>query len=837
MLSTAKKIVLSLLLFTFFIPYTSLAQNELSEQDRIKYESDINDMVKYIEGTFNFLGDEEALASEKEIIISESYLKAFRDSEVQIEDDLDESRETSMNKGVQSYLQDIDFFFKNVKFTFDIESIKYAYNERKEPYFTVTLNRNLNGTDIKGNPVNNNKPRYIEISLNEEQRDLKIISFYTTKLDETADLRFWWDNLPNAWKTVLSKNIKIEGRITDTQIKNIINTEEIDISGNKDIDNLLPLSRLTKLRKVNCSNTPVNSVDGLRNLINLEVLDCSNTKIVSFDALKYTTNLRNLYLDNTLISDIQPLENFLVLQQLHMNKTLVTNLAPIEYAEELTDLRINGTQISDISILKELENIESFYANGSKISDISTLLNFKKLAVLDIGNTSISSISSLSALENLQKLTIDNTKIAEIESLSGMKSLVRIYCDNTGIKSQQASAFTQKNPKTLVMYDSQILVSWWKEMPDVWKKILAAEISLSGEPGKEELQLMANVSKIDVHGNKDITTLEPLSKLNKLEVLNIEGTPIKDLMPLLNLLDLRDLNLANTEITVLNPLLKLTKLQNLDISGTQVIEILPLKALTNLESLNMDKTKVSSITVLNDFKNLKFIYADNGALTEEKVDIFNASNPECLVIYQTENLNSWWNSLDKTWQEFFKKEFQIQDKPDRLQAHKLIYTKELSFSGDDFRTLAPLARLKWLESLSFNDTRVEDLKPIAAHKNLKSLKMPENPGINDLSPISAYSHLEVLDIQNTMVKDLKPISTIISLKILKINGTKVTSLKSLAGLKNLEQIDFFNTKVWFLKPLYSMKKIEKVKCYNTKIMKPLVKKYKEKNPTVDVVHY
>ncbi len=825
-----------LLAFLLLFAGQMWAQEATSEAEVKKYETEIKDLVKYLEDTFNFLGGDEP-ASEKEVVISESYLKVFRDSEIQIEDDLDESRETPMNKNVQSYLQDIDFFFKEVKFTFDIESIKHAYNERKEPYFTVTLNRNLSGTDIKGKTVNNNKVRYIEISFNESERDLKVISFYTTKLDESADLRYWWDNLSENWKNILSKGMKIDGKISDTQIKNIVNLEEIDLSINKEITDLQPLSRLTKLRKVNCSNTNVNNVDGLRNLINLEILDCSNTKITNFESLKYTTNLRNLYFNNTSVTDIQQLENFYSLQQLHMNKTLVTNLQPLEFAEELSDLRINETQISDISFLKELENIENFYANGSKISNIDVVANFKKLTVLDIGNTSVSNISMVSKLENLQKIIIDNTPTSEIESLSGMKSLIRIYCDNTKIKSEQASAFMQKNKNTLVMYDSQILFSWWKEMPTAWRTILGNQIALSGEPGKEELQLMANIQKIDVHGNKEITTLDPLSRLNKLEILNAEGTGISDLMPLLNLLDLKELNIANTSVKVLNPILKLTKLQNLNITNTQVVELLPLKDLKNLECINFDNTKVSSISVLNDHKNLKFIYADKSEIKEDKVDNFNAQNPDCLVVYQTESLMAWWNGLDATWLDFFKKEFKIEDKPDRLQAHKLLNTKEIAFSGDAFKTLTPLTKLKGLENLTFTDTRIEDLSPLANHKYLKILKIAENPGINNLSALRSYSRLEILDLQNTLVKDLSPLGTIISLKILKINGTKVISLKALAGLKNLEQIEFFNTKVWFLKPLYTMPNIQKVKCYNTKVQKFLVNKYKEAKPNVDVVYY
>ena len=47
-------------------------------------------LVKFFEGTLNFLADKKNPVKEKEIIINDSYLKFFLDNKVQIEDDLDE---------------------------------------------------------------------------------------------------------------------------------------------------------------------------------------------------------------------------------------------------------------------------------------------------------------------------------------------------------------------------------------------------------------------------------------------------------------------------------------------------------------------------------------------------------------------------------------------------------------------------------------------------------------------------------------------------------------------------------------------------------------------------
>ena len=70
------------------------AQKKGSQSDKNiqEYKEQINVMVKYLEDTFTFIGDPENTTQEKDIIFRESYLKIFKDEDVQIEDDLDQNR-------------------------------------------------------------------------------------------------------------------------------------------------------------------------------------------------------------------------------------------------------------------------------------------------------------------------------------------------------------------------------------------------------------------------------------------------------------------------------------------------------------------------------------------------------------------------------------------------------------------------------------------------------------------------------------------------------------------------------------------------------------------------
>src|ERR1039457_6231696 len=121
-------------------------------------------MVKFFEGTLNFLSDKTNPVNEKQTIITESYLKYFWDNKVQIEDDLDENRKVPLYKDIPAYLTDVDFFFKKAKFEYTVQDVAILTNEIGQTYFKVTSNRNLIATTVNGDTVNSNKVRYFEIN-------------------------------------------------------------------------------------------------------------------------------------------------------------------------------------------------------------------------------------------------------------------------------------------------------------------------------------------------------------------------------------------------------------------------------------------------------------------------------------------------------------------------------------------------------------------------------------------------------------------------------------------------------------------------------------------------
>ena len=166
------------IVIVFLLPFTALSVGAGVDEN----DARINRMVGFLEYILNTVGNSNSPAASKNEIINASYLKLFENDQVQIEDDLDEHRVVSINKSIQAYLKDVDFFYKNVHFKYHIEDISLEENTDKRKYFKVKTRRELTGINLEGEQVSNSQVRYIEININGSTDNLKIARIYSTKL-------------------------------------------------------------------------------------------------------------------------------------------------------------------------------------------------------------------------------------------------------------------------------------------------------------------------------------------------------------------------------------------------------------------------------------------------------------------------------------------------------------------------------------------------------------------------------------------------------------------------------------------------------------------------------
>jgi len=843
----------------------------LSVEEIKRYKEEAVQLVSYLQFTFNTLGNAEVSTKEKDIIINQSWAKIFENDKVQIEDDLDENRDVLLNKDVQAYLKDIDFFFREVTFTFSVQEVEQQVNDKNQVYFKVTMNRNLKGTTIDGKKIDSNRLRYVEINLNDDNKELKVASIYTTKLNEREELRRWWNELPTAWRTLLGENITImdtlkmkhvlwyndsiagldvviQRRITqgefsfnemdtlkirlsdtiqisagliDRQIQKIILLDTINISGKKEIVSIEPVSKLTKIKRLDISNTSVDDLMPARNLSNLEHLNASGTLISQLDAIRYLTKLQHLDISKTRVADVAPLANFTSLIRVNLSKTAVSDLDPLKGLQNLKGLDISGTQVRTLNSITTLTSLDRLDFSETSISDISPLGSLTKIVFLKFEQTSIANLDPLRNMTSLNLLFVDQTPVSDLSPLNGLPNLSRIYCDQTRVTRQEATRFTEQNPNVLVIYETAELIHWWSDLPQEWKSVFAKQVSNSAKPTKEELHDVTRTRQLNLADNQAISALEPVANMPMLAELFIQGTSVTDLSPLSKLTDLRELNFSNTQVNDLSPLENLIKLNR----------------------LSFDSTPVTTIAPIMQHNELNVIYCDYTPVNVNEIIEFMLLHPSCLVVYQTDELREWWAGLPEVWKALAEKYITPASELSREQLQELVNIRVANLDAStmsgrslEITSLEYLRKMIMLEELRFSNTRVTSLAPLSGLKRLHTLICTNNP-IVSLQPLSEITSLEVIDIQNTPIKQLTLLAPLKNLRKLNCSGTQIKNLKGLEHLKNLEQLDCFNTRITNLKHIQDLPNLKLVRCYNTRITQRTISKFQSLRPDVEVVFY
>lgn len=824
-----KKIAI-LFILLFGMAFGSQAQ-KLSKDEVAKYENEINSMIAYLEETMNFLGDSTTSALEKEIVFTESWSKIFIDDKVQIEDDLDVNRNTPINKDVQAYLKDIDFFFKWANFKLDLQSIANSTRDDGTVFFKATLTRHLTAKTITDEAIDNMKNRFVEINLDRQNNSLKIASIYTTKINEKEALRNWWNGLSQSWKTRLGSDVILDDSTTlaelntsslsdfselDAKLKLVTQKQRVDISGIREIISLEPLSELSDLNWLDISGTSIEDLSPVRNLNKLKVLRANSSLIEDLTALKYNITLEELEVANTTIEDLSVLASLRNLLKLNLNNTQVNRISNLKSCPNLTSLNLGSTRIANVGVLQDLSQLKSLDISNTVVRDLGPISNLKDLQSLNISGSAVSNLQALSGMENLRELYCSNTSISDLTPLKGNRRLSKIYCDHSGIHDAEASAFTQTNPFALVIYDTEALKTWWRELPIYWKAVFSKQIKVDSEPTTEQLHQIINMQELDLSGN----------------------TFMQNLMPVSRLTNLRSLNISNTEIGYLQPIQGLANLESLNTSHTYINDLKPLQDMSNLKYLNIMNTPVNDLSALVNDGNIEVIEADSTTIGKSQVVALKEKQRQVTVVYQTEALKAWWNGLDPIWQAIFRNAIGTQSEtPNALELQQILDLRELEITPElPIISIEPLTDLMWLERLTINNQGVSDLKPLANKEFLLELNAQNNP-IGSLSPIESSTLLELLNIENTQIKDLGPLSKMNNLVTLNASGTIVKSLKPLSNLQKLENLFVNNTNVRSISPVENMPSLKQLKVYNTKVKKRAVEQLQEKRLDLNIIYY
>ena len=775
-------------------------------------EQKVKGIIAFFQFMLNTLGSATTSSRDKDVLITESYSKIFRDAKVQVEDDLDEAREVITNKDIVAYLKDVDFFFKEAKFEFTVEEIKSSTLPSGQLFYKVSTRRNLTGTTSDGTAVNNTIPRFIEINFNPEDQDLKIVSIYTNEFDEKEALTNWWSELSYEWQSFFKHKLALPDSVSLGDIKKATAIQELDLGGNQYIQNIAPLAQLIDLKVLNLSRTKITDLTPIRNLTELTDLDLSDTKVNDLSPLKYSTKLNRLNLSNTEVKDISILDKMAHLTALNLHSTPVQDFATLNYLPAITDIDASNTSLTHLFSFDSLFNVERINVARTKVVDLSPIKALVKLKDLNIDSTKVSDVNPLSGLTNLKTLSANFTGLANLKPLEKLPNLERIYCDQTQINREKADAFNKTNSKALVVFDSRDLQQWWNGLAPDWKQILAKTAKVNTPPDKDDLAKITHLNSIKLTAS-EVTDLTPLSKLPQLEVLVADRTSVEDLSPLK---DHRDIWFV-------------------DLSETNVVEIGVVNLFGKLKEFRADKTKIQNIEPLWGLKELTKVYVDQTNVHDIIVKEFLEKNPNTLVVYKTNHLNRWWGNLSESWKGVFRSQMGSDTTATRENLHRLVERVSFQFQDAPVTYLSELSEFVRLRELRFSGTNITSIPPLESLLDLTSLHATNSP-IQKIESLSKFKSLEDLDLSNTPVDDLEPLKGLKNLKKLNCAGTQIKKLDDLENLSALESLDCSNTRVSNLDPVSHLS-LKTLKCYNTKVSSKEIEKFKKANPDCNVVFY
>lgn len=793
---------------------------DYSESQIRAYENRVEDQVRFLEYLLNTLGSKNTNQRDKEVIIKESYQKIFLSAEVQIEDDLNESRKVITNKDVTAYLKDVDFFFKDIQFNFEIQEIEALEKPNGGIFFRITINRTLKGTDIDGRTVLNTKKRYVETNLNETTDELQIASIYTTKLSKEKALQEWWGQLSYGWKSIFKQLINSTAdSISINDLYKIAALDSLNLANNTFIQDVEPLSILTDLVYLNLKNSTVKDIHALSSLTNLKVLNLSGTIISDLQYIRYAENIELLAIDQTQITDLSPIQHFAHLKSLSLAGTPVNNFEAISNLKAIEYLNVSDTRFADTDseLILALNKLKELNASKTTLTNLDSLIP-PQLEDLDVTFTVVSKLQPLIKHNSLRVIKISNTQVRSIKELLELPKLERVYADNLFLDQVVLNNFKNERPKVLLVVDSEELTAWWASLDFAWKKELAKYLGKENvnTPSKEALSKLITIDSLSI-SNAGLNQLFPLKKFNRLVYLDLSSNQIASLGPISEATSLTYLNLAHNKITSIKPLSNLRKLKKLDLSSNQFKseELIYLARLQLLQELNLNEL---------------------GFTKKEIIPFVEANENNCLVNFAAQEVLNWWTNLSNTWRQVFYVQQSMDQQPNVWQLTALLQKQSIVIAEETLTDLDPLKQFVLVKSLYMEKLLIDDFSAIASLNRLENLSMNKMP-LNDLGFLENNVQLINLNFDFTAVDDLRYLENLQELKTLSLVGAALSKLKGIESLKELELLNIASTQVRWIGKLDDLPHLQKLVCYNTKIWERSIDKYKKDNPDCEVVWY
>ena len=303
-------------------------------------------------------------------------------------------------------------------------------------------------------------------------------------IHHVKDLESWWDALSAQWKAalkkanpairsdqpgidILTKTVTLNSlNLNDSEIESLnpivrfVNLSSLSFSGNPQIKDLIPLSELRTLTKIEGKNTAVTNVSILKEVPLLKHIDLEGSPVESVLDLVPLSQLVYLNVDKSLVRYDEIPQ--ILIQRPDMNIIFRTpelktwwedlneewkdffrkeyKLQQIPSTEELhyvtgkSEILIEGLNVSDLNPIPIFHNLRKLSVFDAPISSIEPIRGMSKLTTLRISQVPTIDFLPLEGLTNLTELDISNTVIEDLLPLGNLINLKKLNLSGTNIK-------------------------------------------------------------------------------------------------------------------------------------------------------------------------------------------------------------------------------------------------------------------------------------------------------------------------------------------------------------------------------------------------------------------
>ena len=293
-----------------------------------------------------------------------------------------------------------------------------------------------------------------------------------------------------------------------------INATDIILSGNSDLEDISPLYLLTNLRALivgGCNITDITGIEYLTGLMTVSV--GGNTALTDISPLFELPNLDWLDATGCDIESIEGIEKLSNLLQLYLtdNENL-TDISPLYQMPQLTEIGLERTGVSGEAIMDFVGYEDKTMVLGESISlGDFRLFPDPEVTVID-GEDIVSFVNGYVTAHKAGtarlKITLEGDYSKEIE--------ITVYD-----VPENAITFSDPNLKKVLMeYDTNGDLSITREELAQATELDLSDCNITDITG---LEYAVNVTEIDLSGNRELSNIDTLYKLDKLAKVNLEG--------------------------------------------------------------------------------------------------------------------------------------------------------------------------------------------------------------------------------------------------------------------------------------------------------------------------